>query len=670
MKMFYSIRMVVLLLVTANSHDHHECIHDSLKFESGIPATTTEINYVSSSISRSLEEISMNVGGERKHLRIHPVYQFQSTTDEKLAAQIQNELMPAAICMWENALRVNPVQGNLLFDRQCASFWQVEGEPCASFMAGKNMCGTEAELDEAWMNELTACAKYTTAGGSECATKPKGEGIANSDYVILVQAVDTETCRSSTQTLGYAHACRFDQYDRPIMGFINFCPGAMHGKSLGTASVTAAHELAHALGFSSYTWARMRKEDGRTPRTLRDKDGKPLIVPGITCANGQKMDDQRYPSGTLQSGSVRNNPNAFRLITPHVKATARQHYGCDTLAGAELENNPTGAGCWGSHWDQRVLHDELMAPIGGRTAVLSSFTLSAFADMGWYTVNMSLAKPLAWGKDMTCSFTTDKCINPTSGIAMGKDKGYFCTENTQTSCSVDRTQKARCNVVEYSAPITPQWFQYYPNNLNKGGQNQQLDFCPYFAPYSNQNCLNSSHIGKQNARGEQYGAESRCFDGSLLQDAYVAQPAVNQLCLRRKCAEDNSFVTIFAVTKAGVEMNVKCSKNDVGVKKTMGTTGNGFTGNIICPNVGDVCKPVVLNPVSCRIYDTTTSSGSSKKKGGSDDGTTMPASNVLSSSPSSTTDSKNDLSSSRSQHVSKSQVLWSVWLAIIMLLFF
>ena len=103
---------------------------------------------------------------------------------------------------------------------------------------------------------------------------------------------------------------------------------------------------------------------------------------------------------------MREFPTGYRLITPAVQAVARHHFNCQTLTGAELENQPTGdssASCWGSHWEQQ-LNTELMSPVTSSHSVLSSFTLAFFEDTGWYNANYSEAEPLIWGAGKGCGF--------------------------------------------------------------------------------------------------------------------------------------------------------------------------------------------------------------------------------------------------------------------------
>ena len=53
----------------------------------------------------------------------------------------------------------------------------------------------------------------------------------------------------------------------------------------------------------------------------------------------------------------------------------------------------------GSHWEQRILQTELMAPIvTGSTVHISPMTLAAFEDSGWYTADYSQAASYVRGK--------------------------------------------------------------------------------------------------------------------------------------------------------------------------------------------------------------------------------------------------------------------------------
>eukprot|EP00854_Cymbomonas_tetramitiformis_P003386 gene3386-4262_t len=75
----------------------------------------------------------------------------------------------------------------------------------------------------------------------------------------------------------------------------------------------------------------------------------------------------------------------YHLVTPAVRDAARRHFGCDDLAGAELENQPTSAGrLLGSHWEMRLFNGEVMNPAFFVTPFISEVTLAFFEDSGWY----------------------------------------------------------------------------------------------------------------------------------------------------------------------------------------------------------------------------------------------------------------------------------------------
>ena len=144
---------------------------------------------------------------------------------------------------------------------------------------------------------------------------------------------------------------------------------------------TAVHELLHALGFSSSSWPLFRNADG-SPKTPRDDTGQPATT-SYMCPDGFTRQVQVPASNTLQVATERG-VSVARIVTPKVASVARDIFGCDTLAGAELENQPTSSNsCFGSHWEQRLLPNEVMAATTSHNAVYSALTLAALEDSGW-----------------------------------------------------------------------------------------------------------------------------------------------------------------------------------------------------------------------------------------------------------------------------------------------
>ena len=87
------------------------------------------------------------------------------------------------------------------------------------------------------------------------------------------------------------------------------------------------------------------------------------------------------------------------LVTPKVKEEARQHFNCNTLEGAELENQG-GKGTALAHLEKRLFENEGMTGIFTHNSVFSRLTLAVMEDTGWYKVNYQMAEPLQWGKNL------------------------------------------------------------------------------------------------------------------------------------------------------------------------------------------------------------------------------------------------------------------------------
>lgn len=59
---------------------------------------------------------------------------------------------------------------------------------------------------------------------------------------------------------------------------------------------------------------------------------------------------------------------------------------------------------------QRTAMNDVMTGTADPNSVFSSITLAAFADMGWYQVDMSRrVQRLKWGDQEGCSFVQGKC---------------------------------------------------------------------------------------------------------------------------------------------------------------------------------------------------------------------------------------------------------------------
>ena len=131
------------------------------------------------------------------------------------------------------------------------------------------------------------------------------------------------------------------------------------------------------------------------------------------------------------------------LKTPRLLARAREHFGCPTLEGVDVEDDG-GSGSAGSHWDKRKMMNEFMsaAPSGNRN-VKSEFTLALLEDSGWYKADYTKAEPMLWGYKKGCAFTNG-CVNPPSPDTKGRAGGYCTSGSTVEQCSFDRTGIGMC----------------------------------------------------------------------------------------------------------------------------------------------------------------------------------------------------------------------------------
>jgi leishmanolysin-like peptidase len=99
--------------------------------------------------------------------------------------------------------------------------------------------------------------------------------------------------------------------NRPLAGFTNFCPNALitDAAAFQAQLETAIHETLHALVFSTTLFSK-----------YVGQDGKPLGRSNVI------------------KQSVEQGRNVRKVVTPTVVREARAHFGCNTLDGAEIEN--------------------------------------------------------------------------------------------------------------------------------------------------------------------------------------------------------------------------------------------------------------------------------------------------------------------------------------------
>ena len=308
--------LLVLALCFATSDAHPGCIHDEVSrvtggvrntgytfnrkvpYGDGVNGDGDDANGAATTHGRRAQSSNSGWGNIRVQLEYVSTSELTTTMDDFL----RNTLMADAMSWISNALLVQPVAGALKHSRVCELIYNngdchTEG---ALPTCGVAADGSSATMPTSMLDELTSCTTCYSDSSipcTGCTTSPAGAGASNTDFVLYVSAVSTASC--SGGTLAYAATCQRDQNDRPIFGYANFCPASLDTAAAAwlTQRSTAVHEILHALGFSTGSWPLFRDENG-VPRTLREADGLPALMPSTLCTDGT------YQSGLLNVSST------------------------------------------------------------------------------------------------------------------------------------------------------------------------------------------------------------------------------------------------------------------------------------------------------------------------------------------------------------------------------
>ena len=223
-----------------------------------------------------------------------------------------------------------------------------------------------------------------------------------------------------------ASICEIDQItNRPLVGIITICRDSLRGltddsnpynaKNLKSALI---HEMIHFLGFTNEILP--YSTDYKLYTCDLGKNDKPVVKWDLTPggdhgwvrrhyfrkgiveaidARGLKAADCRCPldpDRTYTDEDVAyciENPNhcAVAIVTENVKQKTREHFGCETAQGMELEPEKE-VRCeipqYGTHWKSGIDNDELLHPFfSGSFWYLAPYTLAFLEDLGWYKIN-------------------------------------------------------------------------------------------------------------------------------------------------------------------------------------------------------------------------------------------------------------------------------------------
>lgn len=380
-------------------------------------------------------------------------------------------------------------------------------------------------------------------GGVQLPREYVEDGVADADLVLLV------TTRPTTgNTLAWAVACERDQWGRAIAGHVNVAPRHLTAEAETLLSATLIHEVMHVLGFDPHAFAHFRDERKR-----------------------------RRSQVTEQALDEKLGRQVTRVVLPRVVMHSRYHYGAfsENFTGLELEDGG-GRGTSGSHWEKRLLMNEIMTGSVDTRSVVSKMTLALLEDSGWYQANYSMADRLDWGSNQGTEFVTTPC-NLWKGA-------YHCNTTQLSGCTYNREAEGYCPIVSYSGDL-PQWARYFPQ-ANKGGQSSLADYCTYYVAYSDGSCTDmNSARAPDRMLGEVRGSKSRCMASSLVRVGFV-RGSTNQGngCYQHRCINDSLEVAVDGIWKV-------CPEAGGPVQFP------GFNGELICPAYHELCN-TYSNPLS------------------------------------------------------------------------
>ncbi|KAM7518265.1 hypothetical protein LguiB_017227 [Lonicera macranthoides] len=414
-------------------------------------------------------------------------------------------------------------------------------------------------------------------GGVQLPLEYVEEGVADADLVLLVTTRPT-----MGNTLAWAVACERDQWgraiaDRSIMaskgpktimycyrpffktvmpphvepadcsvqfvGHVNVAPRHLTAEAETLLSATLIHEVMHVLGFDPHAFVHFRDERKRRRTQVTEE------------AIDEKL------------GRV-----VTRVLLPRVIMHSRYHYGAfsENFTGLELEDGG-GRGTSGSHWEKRLLMNEIMTGSVDTRSVVSKMTLALLEDSGWYKANYSMADRLEWGRNQGTHFITSPC-NLWKGA-------YHCNTTQLSGCTYNREAEGYCPIVDYSGDL-PQWARYFPQ-ANKGGQSSLADYCTYFVAYSDGSCTDiNSARAPDRMLGEVRGSSSRCMASSLVRTGFVrGSTTQGNGCYQHRCTYNSLEVFVDGIWKV-------CPEAGGPVQFP------GFNGKceLICPAYHELCS--------------------------------------------------------------------------------
>lgn len=429
---------------------------------------------------------------ERRRLKNSEGYDFTEAEDEEFHVYHQRNLSPWSVNSVYQSLRIH-------FDTTFIEIMQDSDKYANEIAIMKNEILPKVKLR--WQAALKV---YRAQGNvvideSRCPYSAEDQittGVPNADLVIYVAANFDLICQAKSALAG-ARACQADQYDRPIAGSVIVCLDRLDVTSESSKDKfykTILHEISHVLGMRAIDFPFYYDPETGLPRTPR-----PFQPKTVTCVDGNMIRTAAPSDTTLKAGFTNRGNLYYEIVTPTVTQVVRNHFDCQKMSGARLENQPTNDGnCFGSHWEARLFASEVVAAIKVPTMqLLTPLTLALFEDSGWYKSDFSVANISPFGHGRGCDFVFEDCI--VDGEVPEWGKGVFCNDFQDgfapQKCDIGHRYITRCDLVDFDdhpqAEAPDRNHQYFPQHpVSRRSSSSMLHI---FSRLSNSHIFSLSH---------------------------------------------------------------------------------------------------------------------------------------------------------------------------------
>ena len=338
------------------------------------------------------------------------------------------------------------------------------------------------------LNTTVPCRGHIPPSWSAGFNLPDNHALLISDDALLGERSDT---------FALSMPCQYGPDHRPVFSYLGISPKRIkqfmdenqHSGDLFVKEYLFAvvlHEITHSLGFSQGLYAFWYPRDHLNSDNVENKKyffANPGRFPTGPVSGDAVLFDSNVTEGEMRNnirfafGTTAGRKKVAYFSTPAVLRAGAEHFNCSKVTdggtlfsgteveGIEIEDASP------SHFEKRILYEELMTAEVKGVAVLSNLTLALLSDTGWYTINESAAGSLAYAKESGC-----EVLDPTSCEGIPASELCSTEEAEVVSCSADGVTMSSCTVQSYY-----DYFQEGQANIDLAGSAGESGFAVFEA---------------------------------------------------------------------------------------------------------------------------------------------------------------------------------------------